>query len=93
MAAEQMTRDQARFWYVDVLMDKIREDQYPSTTHMSMVEQALESMPELVPDYMDALLEKVSGERFPSVEMLKRIQRVAELLPKQNPRQLEAGNG
>jgi hypothetical protein len=86
-----MTRDQARFWYANVLMDKIREDTHPSSTHMSMVEHALEGMPELVPEYMEILLEKVGSERFPSIEMLKRIQRVAELLPKTNQRQLEAG--
>lgn len=86
-----MTRDEARFWYANVLMDKIREDTHPSSTHMAMVEQALEGMPELVPEYMEILLEKVGSERFPSVTMLKRVQRVAEMLPKSNPRELEAG--
>ena len=86
-----MTRDQARFWYANVLMDKIRDDQHPSSTHMTMVEQALESLPELVPEYLDILLSKVSSERFPSIPMLRRIQRVAELLPTSAQRQLPAG--
>ena len=56
-----MTQDQARAWYVNVLMDKIREDPHPSSTHMFMVEQALETMPELVPEYMEILLDKVAA--------------------------------
>ena len=88
-----MTRDEARAWYVNVLLDQIREDPHPSSTHMSMVEQALETMPELVSDYLDILLDKVAGERFPSIPMLRRIQRVAELLPVSAPRELPAADG
>jgi hypothetical protein len=76
-----MMRDEARAWYVKILLDKIREDQYPSATHMSLIEAALEQTPQLIPDYMDALLDKVVDERFPSTDMLKRIARVAEQLP------------
>ena len=49
---------------------------------MSMVEEALESTPQLIPLYMEALLEKVAEERFPSIPMLQRIQSVAEMLPR-----------
>jgi hypothetical protein len=92
MAAERMTQQEARAWYVNVLMDKIRSDRHPSTTHMFMVEQALESMPELVPDYMEILLDKVGSERYPSTTMLQRITRVAEWLPASRPRELPAGS-
>jgi len=77
-----MTRDEARAWYVNVLLDQIREDRYPSATQMSMVEQALEYTPQLIPDYLEVLLDKVNDERFPSIPMLHRIQEVSELLPK-----------
>lgn len=77
-----MTRDEARAWYVNVLLDKIREDPYPSATQMSMVEQALAQTPQLIPDYMDVLLEKVADEKYPSIPMLQRIQSVAEMLPR-----------
>jgi hypothetical protein len=83
-----MTRDEARAWYVNVLLDKVREERYPSATHMTMIEEALASMPQLVPDYMDILLDKVANEKFPSVPMLQRIQGVAELLPKYDERTL-----
>jgi hypothetical protein len=83
-----MTRDEARAWYVNVLLDKVREDKYPSATHMSMIEAALERMPQLIPDYMDVLLDKVADERFPSIPMLQRIQGVAEMLPRYDERTL-----
>jgi hypothetical protein len=77
-----MTRDEARAWYANVLLDKIRQDRFPSQTHMTMVEEALAATPELIPDYMEVLLEKVSDEQFPSITMLQRIQAVAEQLPR-----------
>jgi hypothetical protein len=76
-----MNRDEARAWYVGHLLEKIREDPYPSSTQMSLVEEALAEMPQLVPDYMQVLLEKVANDRFPSTYMLKRIATVAEQLP------------
>jgi hypothetical protein len=76
-----MTRDEARAWYVNVLLDKIREDEYPSATHMSMVEEALAQTPQLIPDYLDVLLGKVADQRFPSIPMLQRIQEISEKLP------------
>ena len=78
-----MTRDEARAWYVNVLLDKVRQDTYPSTTQMSMIEQALATSPQLIPDYLDALLDKVADDRFPSISLLERIAAVAEMLPQQ----------
>jgi hypothetical protein len=76
-----MTRDEARAWYVTMLIDKIRKDPYPSATQMKMVEVALSQTPALIPEYMDVLLEKVADESYPSVPMLQRITGIAELLP------------
>jgi hypothetical protein len=76
-----MTRDEARAWYAQMLMDKIRTDRYPSSNHMDMVEAVLPQLPQLTPDYMDVLLEKVADDQFPSTDMLKRIAAVAETLP------------
>jgi hypothetical protein len=80
-----MTRDEARAWYVNVLLDKIREDTYPSATQMSMIEEALAKTPQLIPDYLDVLLDKVADQRFPSIPMLQRIQEISEQLPKTAP--------
>jgi hypothetical protein len=80
-----MTRDEARAWYVNVLLDRIREDEYPSATHMGMVEAALAQTPQLIPDYLDVLLDKVADQRFPSIPMLQRIQEISEKLPQRAP--------
>src|SRR3954447_10512145 len=76
-----MNRDEARAWYVQMLLDKIREDPYPSATQMTMIEDAIAQTPQLIPDYLDVLIDKCANDRFPSIPMLQRIQRVAELIP------------
>jgi hypothetical protein len=58
-----------------VLMEKIRHDNYPSTTHMQLVEQVIPK--ELVRDYLNILLEKALMDNNPSIPMLRRIVRVA----------------
>jgi hypothetical protein len=78
-----MTRDEARAWYISVLLDHIREDPYPSATQMSMVEAALERVPQLIPAYVEVLIEKVGDDRFPSTDMLKRIASMTETIPAQ----------
>jgi hypothetical protein len=78
-----MTRDEARAWFVQVLMDKVRQDQYPSATHMALIEESIPR--ELVDDYLEILIEKVGDDNWPSIPMLLRIQRVAESLPRIEP--------
>ena len=67
--------------YVQVLLDRIREVQYPSSTYMDMLEATL-SRPEHLVEYMETLLEKVEETRYPSISMLNRIQRIAAALPR-----------
>ena len=74
-----MTRDEARGWIAEVLMDKVRNDRYASATQMSMIEELLPQ--EMVQEYLEVLLEKVADDQFPSIPMLQRIQRVAQTLP------------
>lgn len=83
MAAEEnsMRPNDARRLAVEMLLDKIRDDKYPSATHMSIVEEMLPR--EMVPEYLEILVGKVAADRVPSVPMLKRIQRVADSLPRQ----------
>ena len=76
-----MTRDEARAMFVQLLLEKVRQDAYPSWTQLNLIE---ESIPQaMIPDYLEILVEKVAGDRFPSVPMLRRIQRVAAALPAQ----------
>jgi hypothetical protein len=74
-----MSNVDARAAFVRILLEKIREDKYPSSTHMAIVEQTLPA--EWVPDYLEVLLEKVAEDRNPSIPMLQRIQRVLDAVP------------
>jgi hypothetical protein len=57
---------------LEVLLDKIAEDPYPSVTMMDMVEQMLTEA-EDVYAYAEILMDKIRGDRFPSIDMLRRI--------------------
>jgi hypothetical protein len=60
---------------LDVLLDKIRQDRYPSSTMMDDVEKLL--TPWRRQDYADALLEKVRESRYPSRAMIQRLLRLS----------------
>jgi len=79
-----MTRDEAQGWLAQTLLDKIRNDPYPSATQMALVEEVIPR--EMVPDYLQALIDKVAQDDCPSIPMLKRIARVAETLPRSRER-------
>ena len=57
------------------MLDKVREDRYPSNQQLDLLEQNLvgHEREELV----QILLDKVRGERFPSMEMIRRLLRLA----------------
>jgi hypothetical protein len=74
-----MNRDEAQARVVQMLMDKVRDDPYPSATQMSMIEEML--TPALAAEYVQLLVEKAARENFPSIPMLRRIGRVAAALP------------
>jgi hypothetical protein len=56
---------------LDVLLQKVQEDRYPSVTILNMTEALLR--PEEVPLYLDLLLQRVSEDTYPSIPMLQRI--------------------
>jgi hypothetical protein len=74
-----MTRDEAQGWLVEMLLDKVREDPYPSATQLSIIEGVIPR--EMIPDYLDVLIDKAAQDNFPSIPMLRRISRVAASLP------------
>lgn len=61
----------ARAELVSVLLQKVQEDQYPSSTMLDMLEQMM--TPDELPEYVETLLGLVREERFPSIPMLQRI--------------------
>jgi hypothetical protein len=74
-----VSRQQAETALARVLLEHIRNDAYPSTTQMTMLEQVIPAS--LVQEYMNVLLTKVSQDQWPSTPMLARIRRVAQALP------------
>ena len=69
-------REQAETAVANLLIQRIRQDRYPSTTEMQLLEQILPRP--LVRDYLNVLLEKVVSEKHPSIPMLQRIIRVVQ---------------
>jgi hypothetical protein len=73
-----MDGKEARVAVSQLLLDKVRQDRFPSNTHMEMLEESLPR--EMLDEYLEVLLDKVVDEPYPSITMLRRIQRVAEAL-------------
>jgi hypothetical protein len=78
-----MTRDEARGWFVQMLLDKVRTDPYPSFTQLELIEQSIPNA--MIPDYMEVLMDKVAHDTYPSLAMLARLQRAAAALPRYEP--------
>ncbi len=60
---------------LQVLLEKIENDPYPSVTMMNMAEQILEAE-DLAP-YTEILMDKIRADRFPSLDLLRRITSLA----------------
>lgn len=60
---------------LDLLLDKIRDDKYPSATMMDDVEQLL--TPWRRQEYADVLMEKVLESRYPSRTLVQRLLRLS----------------
>ena len=74
--AEQNLRER----YVQILLDRIRDEPYPSLAQMDLLEAAVSS-PQQLAEYLEALMEKVESTRFPSLTLMRRIQRITSRLP------------
>jgi hypothetical protein len=72
MAANQPTAQQR---YVSMLMERIRQDRYPSHQLMDRVEAAFWTSQQLS-EYLDLLLEKADEAWYPSKQILDRIHRL-----------------
>jgi hypothetical protein len=66
--------------FVDLLLERVKQDVYPSRLHMDMLEATMRQPDQLV-EYLEALIDKVENTRFPSHTMLERIQRIIVQLP------------
>jgi len=74
-----MNRVESRAVLAGVLMKRVREDRYPSSTDMDLIEQIIP--PQLLPRYVEVLLDKVAQDQRPSVSMIHRLDRVTKSMP------------
>ena len=68
-----MTTTQER--YHEMLMDRVRQDRYPSAQLLDRIEGLLTTPQQLV-DYMDLLLDRIDESHYPSRQLLDRAERV-----------------
>ncbi len=61
---------------VDTLMEKVRNDPYPSVDMLNTLEALLDPLE--LEDYAELLLEKVRNDRYPSWNMIYRLHNLAE---------------
>ncbi len=71
---QSVSREEAQTALGRILIERIRQDRYPSRTHMQIAEGIMP--PSLYRDYLNALLEKVIGDAHPSITMLRQISQV-----------------
>jgi hypothetical protein len=56
----------------ELLLDKVRQDTYPSTTHLDMLQSMLRDEDD-VEAFVGTLMEKVEQESYPSMDHLRRL--------------------
>ena len=60
---------------VSMLLEKVQQDPYPSSTMMDFVEELLQ--PEEIPAYAAVLLDKIRNDTFPSLDLMVRVRDLA----------------
>jgi hypothetical protein len=64
--------------YVELLLDRVRQENYPNPDHLDRIEATVRS-PEQIVEYAEVLLSKVERTRSPSGEILDRLDRLTKL--------------
>ena len=75
-----MATTSAQDVYVELLFDKVRDDQYPSGELLDRIERALANR-EQAAQYLEILVDKVDTTHYPSHQLLDRIERLARRMP------------
>lgn len=73
---EKQASEETRAEFVQMLLDKVRSDPFPSREQLDLIEQSLP--PEMVGEYARTLMEKAEQEPFPSNEILQRIRAMTQ---------------
>jgi len=69
MAGEES--DQVRAQLLELLLGKVHEDNYPSSTMLDIIEKLI--TPETAPAYAAVLMSKIDGENYPSMAIIRRV--------------------
>ena len=64
--------------YYDLLVDRVREDRYPSHQLLNRIEAVIWNSEQMT-EYVDLLLEKIDDCHYPSHQLLDRIERMMRL--------------
>lgn len=64
--------------YFDVLMERVRNDRYPSLQLMDRLESVIYT-PEQVTEYVDVLIQKCDECWYPSGQIMNRLERMLTL--------------
>lgn len=67
----KIDNEDARAELVATLLEKVKEDPYPSSTMLDLIEELLTD--EELPAYVVFLQDRLRSERFPSIPMLRRL--------------------
>lgn len=68
--------DVARAALLDALLEKVRDDRYPSNTMLNQIESLL--TPAETPAYVVMLQERIREDTYPSIPLIKRLVRLIE---------------
>jgi len=68
---EHQGKSQVREELLSLLLDRIDEDTYPSSTMMDLAESIMR--PDEVPAYAEILLSKMRQDHVPSLDMMNRV--------------------
>jgi hypothetical protein len=72
--ADDLSPDQVQTALARVLLERVRQENYPSSTQMDVLEEIIP--PDLMRDYINVLLEKTLTSRWPSISIVRRLQRM-----------------
>jgi hypothetical protein len=61
--------------YYDILIERIRQDRYPSHQLLARIEGTMWTAEQIV-EYVDVLLDKIDESWYPSHQLLDRVDRV-----------------
>ena len=73
--AQRGTQTDLHRQILDILLDKVKQDPYPSVTVLDLIEQRLK--PDDVDEYTEILMDKIKDDTYPSLDHLRRLMQFA----------------